>query len=463
MVDGGFGYTLMDTQAFSGPAIMYGTVLTDYLYGGAFADTFYSYGGNDVVYGYGGNDYVETHNGADTVYGGDGVDTIYGGTENDSLIGENGNDVIYGQDGDDYVVGCFYGWAGDWGADSLYGGNGNDQIYAGWGDDFLFGGEGDDIMAGEDGHDRIFGEGGNDQLIGAYNGSATETGDDFMYGGVGNDRFWGGDGNDIMYGEDGNDELSGENGRDKLFGGWGNDRLWGGEANDRLSGDGGDDTLWGDNGNDELIGGNGTDDLVGGNGDDTLVAIDGWSSDEMWGEAGRDIFWSDAVWINGFPAFDASYTDAADVVQTVWGFANGADRTLDGDFVTDPTDASNIRNFRDNWLFSEWGPTMHDIDQQTVGDCWLMGTMGSIAHDNPGQIRERVADFGDGTYGVRLGDNFYRVDGFLSTPGGGDNSPLYAGLGQQVRCGPPSLKRPTPTSRARTRMPPSTADSPSMP
>src|SRR5262249_51284851 len=44
-------------------------------------------------------------------------------------------------------------------------------------------------------------------------------------------------------------------------------------------------------------------------------------------------------------------------------------------------------------------------------------------------VRSMVADFGDGTYGVYLGSNFYRVDGDLPTWSATSTDQRYAGLG----------------------------------
>jgi len=60
-------------------------------------------------------------------------------------------------------------------------------------------------------------------------------------------------------------------------------------------GKGGNDILSGGNGDDTLIGGAGTDSLLGNGGDDTLVGIDGNLGDNLRGDAGKDIFWSDFV------------------------------------------------------------------------------------------------------------------------------------------------------------------------
>ena len=55
--------------------------------------------------------------------------------------------------------------------------------------------------------------------------------------------------------------------------------------------------------------------------------------------------------------------------------------------------------------------------------------LGAIALDSPTAIRQNVVDFGDGTYGVRLGSNFYRVDGDLPATSSTSTNPAYAGLG----------------------------------
>jgi hypothetical protein len=115
-------------------------------------------------------------------------------------------------------------------------------------------------------------------------------------------------------------------------------------------------------------------------------------------------------------------------VQQVASFANGADRTLDGDSIADPKNTTGYAYKRFSGpLFSSAGPAMTDIIQGTDGDCWLMATLAGIARTNPQAIRQNVADFGDGTYGVRLGNNFYREDGDLPVTKSG--TPAFANLG----------------------------------
>jgi hypothetical protein len=66
---------------------------------------------------------------------------------------------------------------------------------------------------------------------------------------------------------------------------------------------------------------------------------------------------------------------------------------------------------------------------------WLVAGLGAIGLDSPNTLRQNVVDFNDGTYGVRLGNNFYRVDNELSVwntaSGTTSNNARFAGLGAQ--------------------------------
>jgi hypothetical protein len=252
-------------------------------------------------------------------------------------------------------------------------------------------------------------------------------------GGTGNDRFinnvssigmraWGFGGNDYLEGANGADYLVGGEGNDTLVGYGGSDQLYGQGGNDILRGMDGNDFLYGEVGNDTLIGGADTDNLSGGDGDDTLVSIDGATTDTADGGNGRDTIWRDMVGTS-------KETATAEKLYNVASFANGADRTLDGDNIADPTDGTNYKNFRSNPLFADNGPSINDIDQNATNDCWILATLGAAVGDNSYVGREMVADFGDGTYGVRLGSSFYRVDADLPTTSTG--ALTNAGLGQQ--------------------------------
>ena len=275
---------------------------------------------------------------------------------------------------------------------------------------------------------------GNDRFVNNVYSLPTRAfgfgGDDYLEGYNGNDVYVGGAGDDSLVGYGGNDQFWGQDGDDLLKGMAGNDSLYAGAGDDKVVGGDGNDYLFGEDGYDAVIGGAGSDSLYGGNHDDSLVTIDGATTDYADGQAGRDTVWEDQNFVRvlffSLPVYDTVY---AEKVQAVSSFANGADRTLDGDAIADPTDGTFYKNFASNPLFGRYGPSVNDIDQENLGDCWLMAPLGSLALDNPGAVRSMVADFGDGTYGVRLGNNFYRIDADLPTWNATSTDQQYAGLG----------------------------------
>jgi hypothetical protein len=189
-------------------------------------------------------------------------------------------------------------------------------------------------------------------------------------------------------------------------------------------GNDGNDILSGGNKNDVLIGGKGTDSMLGRGGDDILVGIDGALGDNLVGDVGKDAFWMDFIGGNR----DQNDRQADDYMHDVARFANGADLTLDGDNIADPalntqfTSGWAYANHRDKPLFPSNGPSLSDIRQRLSSDCKVVATIAGLANNTVSgsawPVRRALADFGDGTFGVRLGNNFYRVDGDLPMNGG---------------------------------------------
>lgn len=259
-------------------------------------------------------------------------------------------------------------------------------------------------------------------------------------GGAGNDRFvnyistmpiraFGFGGNDYLEGYSAADYMDGGAGNDILKGYGGNDILFGGTGDDTLLGMAGDDQLVGGDGNDHLNGREGKDSMWGQNGDDVLISIDGGTTDYVEGGAGRDTLWVDQ---NGSVKDQVFGAIAEDKVQYVASFANSADRTLDGDRLADPTLANAgevYKSFSNNPLFSQSGPSPTDIRQGAIGDCWLLAGVSAVAKDSPHTLKQNVVDFDDGTYGVRLGNKFYRVDNDLAVANSSSTTPAYAKLG----------------------------------
>jgi len=258
----------------------------------------------------------------------------------------------------------------------------------------------------------------------------------------------------------------------QLFGNGGDDSLTGGFNGDRIFGGPGRDTLNGSEGADYLNGGADADTLTGGNGADTIIAIDGSAASSVSLHPGRDVVrgasrrdrdvvWIDTIWVRrsagivplpNFANGDEISREAGDDTISeftglvrVSSFANGADRSLDGDRIADPvmsngTKTYPARNFRSAPLFPTsvdpvWAdggrglPFGANVVQGDLGNCALPASLSALlyvrGYDNPygvtaDAIRRSVVDFGDGTYGVKLGASVYRVDAdlpdFFGTP-----------------------------------------------
>jgi hypothetical protein len=90
--------------------------------------------------------------------------------------------------------------------------------------------------------------------------------------------------------------------------------------------------------------------------------------------------------------------------------------TLNGQNLPDPTDAGGTTRLTN----SLWGagPTMTDINQGGIADCYYLASLQSLALEQPALLQDMAVDLGDGTYAVQFqrgGTTTYvRVDGDLS-------------------------------------------------
>ncbi len=270
---------------------------------------------------------------------------------------------------------------------------------------------------------RVVGGAGNDRFVATGPANARPV---FMYGGAGNDTLRGtGAGRIIAYGGGGNDRLIGGASNDRLFGGAGHDWIHGGAGNDYLNGGASHD--W-------IHGGSGSNTFIGGLGNDDIIAINDSLGDVINPGPGWTVVWIDR---NGTSQDTVTGTLTTTFINAVDAFRNpGADRTLDGDRLPDPallppssTTTFQYERFTGRPLFGPQGPTINDIQQGALGDCWFLASLGSIAYANPQYLRTMVVDFGDGTYGVRFGDQFYRVDDDLPVSRYGDQFLSYTAFG----------------------------------
>lgn len=215
-----------------------------------------------------------------------------------------------------------------------------------------------------------------------------------------------------------------------LHGGDGNDILCGGSGNDFLYGDQGIDRLYGNAGNDQFItiGGGNRDIVTGGEGLDSF-----WmdlSSREKLIDPSADEWENSSV--NRVKGFQSSSATNGRVDQSV-------STELLGQRINDPTltDGTYVyQSFNHHPLFSSGGPSMDDVKQGQIGDCYFLATLAGAAKVSPDSIRSMITDLGDGTYAVRFVDSdnsyrFYRVDNDLPVARAGNNRPVYAGLGTE--------------------------------
>gem|GEM_PF-2042403 len=81
-------------------------------------------------------------------------------------------------------------------------------------------------------------------------------------------------------------------------------------------------------------------------------------------------------------------------------------------------------------------PSVMDVDQGSLGDCFLISGMGAVAAANPQLIKDALKDNGDGTFTVRFyelqkdgksfKEHFETVDTFMPTRAGSRNRTAYA-------------------------------------
>lgn len=212
----------------------------------------------------------------------------------------------------------------------------------------------------------------------------------------------------------------------------------GGNGNDVLQAGGGNTTVRGGAGHDRLFGGKGVDKLEGGSGDDTLVTLGGGQSDRLTGNSGVDNFWRDSqsteVLTDRSSTETSRQTDHRVASFMSARIKNGSSftttaisRELDGQNLPDPKVFENettgvtptYRSLSDRPLFAANGPTITDVNQGQLGDCYYLASLASIADQKPAFLQRHIVDLGDGTYAMRFKragvETYVRVDGDLPT------------------------------------------------
>jgi Calpain family cysteine protease len=167
--------------------------------------------------------------------------------------------------------------------------------------------------------------------------------------------------------------------------------------------------------------------LYGGAGNNTLTAKGSAKSYIVSLGAGDDTLTGNGVntsfWADPSDTVNASSTEVANGdVHRVSAFYQPFTQTpgaqgyistdLNGPDLPDPTDAGQTSRMTGS-LWST-GPTMNDVNQGQVGDCYFLASIQSLALMQPARLQEMAVDLGDGTYAVRFErgntNTFVRVD-----------------------------------------------------
>lgn len=151
--------------------------------------------------------------------------------------------------------------------------------------------------------------------------------------------------------------------------------------------------------------------LYGFGGDDTLVTISG-DSEYLYGGTGLDSYWVDGLdSIYNIEAAEAAVKSSHVVYDFLQPTSENVSLELSGQKISDPITTVNgypagntipypYANFSYRPLFVN-GPQYNDIKQGSIGDCYFMAALASLAQSDPGIIKQMIAPLGDGTYAVR--------------------------------------------------------------
>jgi hypothetical protein len=204
----------------------------------------------------------------------------------------------------------------------------------------------------------------------------------------------------------------------QITGSIGDIAVWGGPGDDKIQVDGTvsvDVRLYGGDGKDSLINftrGNATIVSVG----DGIDSLGGnYLNTNYWVDKGDLVYAGSLEWNSGrVHIIEDFYQPYAG--STVSLALNGPD-LLDPATKTDSSTRLTSSSF--------WGvtPKLEDINQGSVGDCYFLTSLQSLAQFQPDRLRTLAVDLGDGTYAVQFkrggSTQFVRVDGDLATWGEG--------------------------------------------
>lgn len=121
-----------------------------------------------------------------------------------------------------------------------------------------------------------------------------------------------------------------------------------------------------------------------------------------------------SAWIDTTDSFSGSGS-----VHSIGSLAGGVSKAA-GAALANPSDSGATRDAGASLWGS--GPSVADVNQGAVGDCYFLATLGAFAVSSPGFIADRAVDLGDGTYIVQFNQGvnpvFVRVSDDIPTTNG---------------------------------------------
>lgn len=243
-------------------------------------------------------------------------------------------------------------------------------------------------------------------------------------------------GNDsILISQSGNTLTIKANGNvQSVSGSFGDMVVQGGDGGDTITIDSSvtlDTLLYGGTGNDQLN--NYT------RGRATIVSVGG-GTDVLRGNGYLTSYWADS----GDQVSAASVEQSAGRVHIISSFYGGVSTELQGQNLADPSGTGSTTRLTANSLWGV-GPSMDDVQQGQVPDCFVLAPLASLASQSPEKLREMAVDLGDGTYAVQFYRNgvatYVRVDGDLPAGGPYANGLMYAHPGSSGNLWAPIIEK----------------------
>jgi hypothetical protein len=148
----------------------------------------------------------------------------------------------------------------------------------------------------------------------------------------------------------------------------------------------------------------------------TIVDIDS-STNTVTGNGTNTSYWVNPNDVVNASALEIANTGVNRVASFYQPSIGSVPRDLLGQNLVDPTDGGATHRLTNNSFWGT-GAVANDVNQGSIGDCYFLASIASLANNTTTRFMNTGVDLGDGTYAVRFVRNgvtsFVRVDGDIS-------------------------------------------------